>query len=67
VFASHFLFAFLVGVSPGSFERDSLRALANQQISLSGAYRPLLPDANALLNVGRQSRARIASAGWKCL
>jgi hypothetical protein len=30
--------------------------------------RPLLPDANALLNFGRQSpHADIASAGWKCL
>jgi len=60
---------FLGGRSPrGSSGRDSHRALANQQKPLSGASRPLLPDAIALLNMGRQSpRADIASAGWKCL
>ena len=35
---------------------------------LSGAFRPLLSDAIALLNMGRQSpRAHIASARWQCL
>ncbi len=48
-----------------SIERDMHRA---QQISLSGALRPLLPDANASLNIGRRSfRADVTSAGWKCL
>src|SRR4029077_4443676 len=43
-------------------------ALANQQTSLSGSPRPLLPDANALLDTGRRApRADVAITGWKCL
>jgi hypothetical protein len=60
--------AALGGVGQDGDRQHDARALANQQIPLSGAIRPLLPDALALLNMGCQSpRADVASAGWKCL
>ena len=60
---------FLGRVLAGSFERDLRRALAYRvSKSLASGARPLLPDSNSLLNIGRRSpRTDIASAGWKWL
>jgi hypothetical protein len=39
-----------------------------REAARTGSGKPLLPDAKALLNIGRRSpRADIASVGWKCL